>query len=86
MWRFSLPIWLFSLIQPGVKIEEVPDGKLLDLKERLSRFNPEEAYITIIMPIYNEEENLIATLDSISRFKTNRSVELLLINNNSSDN
>jgi glycosyltransferase involved in cell wall biosynthesis len=38
------------------------------------------------MPVYNEEENLIATLDSISRFKTNRSVELLLINNNSSDN
>jgi cellulose synthase/poly-beta-1,6-N-acetylglucosamine synthase-like glycosyltransferase len=42
--------------------------------------------VNIIMPIYNEEENLIATLDSISRFKTNRSVELLLINNNSSDN
>lgn len=85
MWRFKLPEWLFEIIQPGVKLDDLSPDSLKSLRERLQRFNREEAEITIMMPVYNEEENLLSTLDSLSRQVTGRAIELLLINNNSTD-
>src|SRR5258708_4628917 len=38
------------------------------------------------MPAYNEEENIVPTLASLCNNKTSRSVEIIVVNNNSKDN
>ena len=42
--------------------------------------------VSIVMPAYNEEKNILPTLQSIAANKTARSVEIIVVNNNSKDN
>jgi len=41
--------------------------------------------ISIVMPAYNEEENIVPTLASLCNNNTSRSVEIIVVNNNSKD-
>lgn len=51
--------------------------------QNLVKGDPE---ISIVMPAYNEEENIIPTLASLCNNITHRSVEIIVVNNNSTDN
>lgn len=42
--------------------------------------------ISIVMPAYNEEENIVPTLASLCNNNTGRIVEIIVVNNNSKDN
>jgi len=48
----------------------------------LAKGNPE---ISIVMPAYNEEENIAPTLASLCNNITSRPVEIIVVNNNSTD-
>ncbi|MCZ4223001.1 glycosyltransferase family 2 protein [Pedobacter rhodius] len=42
--------------------------------------------ISIVIPAYNEEENILKTLYSLSETSTPHSIEIIVVNNNSKDN
>ncbi|WP_423146913.1 glycosyltransferase family 2 protein [Rubrolithibacter danxiaensis] len=42
--------------------------------------------VSVVMPAYNEEENIVQTLASLCHNQTSRSVEIIVVNNNSKDN
>jgi glycosyltransferase involved in cell wall biosynthesis len=42
--------------------------------------------VSIVMPAYNEEENIVPTLSSLCHNVTQWSVEIIVVNNNSKDN
>jgi len=42
--------------------------------------------VSVIMPAYNEETSILKTLSSLSQSITHRSVEVIVVNNNSKDN
>lgn len=42
--------------------------------------------VSIVMPAYNEEENIVQTLASLCNNETSRAVEIIVVNNNSKDN
>jgi glycosyltransferase involved in cell wall biosynthesis len=44
-----------------------------------------EPYVTVSIPAYNEEENILRTLASLSKLKSKHSVEILVVDNNSKD-
>lgn len=44
-----------------------------------------ESEVSIIIPAYNEELNIVPTLASLCRNKTSRSVEIIVVDNNSKD-
>ncbi len=44
-----------------------------------------EPEISVVMPAYNETECIVPTLTSLCQNKTSRSVEIIVVNNNSSD-
>jgi len=44
-----------------------------------------EPEVSIVMPAYNEEENIVQTLASLCNNETPRSVEIIVVNNNSKD-
>ena len=45
----------------------------------------DEPEVSIIMPAYNEELNIVPTLASLCQNKTGRSVEIIVVDNNSKD-
>ncbi len=44
-----------------------------------------EPEVSVVMPAYNEEENIVQTLSSLCHNNTGRAVEILVVNNNSAD-
>ena len=51
--------------------------------QRLLKGRPE---VSVVMPAYNEEASILKTLSCLSKSVTNRSVEVIVVNNNSKDN
>jgi len=51
--------------------------------KKLLRGHPE---VSIVIPAYNEEKNIATTLASLCQNKTDRSIEIIVVDNNSTDN
>ena len=65
--------------------ESVSSGQLKELRSRLAQYTVDKPEISIVIPAYNEEANLLHTLSSLADQKLSHSAELLVVNNNSSD-
>ena len=52
--------------------------------QRLLKGSPPE--VSVVMPAYNEEASILKALFCLSKSVTNRSVEVIVVNNNSKDN
>jgi len=53
--------------------------------ENFKKLHSETPDISIIIPAYNEEENILKTLYSLSQTTTRHSIEVIVVNNNSKD-
>ncbi len=54
--------------------------------QKLLKDNEGPIDVTIIIPAYNEEKNILEVLYSLTQNQTSKSVEIIVIDNNSSDN
>ncbi|RZL50324.1 MAG: glycosyltransferase family 2 protein [Pedobacter sp.] len=54
-------------------------------KEGYSLLHKGEPEISVVMPAYNETDSIVQTLASLCNNKTNRKVEIIIVNNNSKD-
>lgn len=55
------------------------------VKERYQQLSKGEPIVSIVMPAYNEEANILQTLLSLSNNETQWPVEIIVVNNNSKD-
>ena len=55
------------------------------IQKALQGFNAAAPDISIIIPAYNEEDNILKTLSSLSAAVTEKTFEVIVVNNNSSD-
>lgn len=55
------------------------------LKTKILGFQHETPDVTVIIPAYNEEDSILRTLSSISETITSLKIEILVVNNNSTD-
>ncbi len=77
----SIPGFIREQNQPNAALEM----KMTEIRagfERLLKGNPE---VSVVIPAYNEEDSILKTLSCLSRSTTNRSVEVIVVNNNSKD-
>lgn len=83
--RFSVPSWVREN-QLRYEPESASGRAQIDaIRERLRRFSDPDPEVSIVIPAYNEEKDLLSTLSTLSRQETTRRVELLVVNNNSRD-
>ena len=78
----SIPAYIQQCWQNNLSEEE----KIQQIKgayKNLYNGNPE---VSIVIPAYNEEKNILQTLMSLSNNDTKYSVEIIVVNNNSKDN
>lgn len=86
MWHGNnLPSWINHIIPFGKRLSALSEQELAELCQRLKRFNPTNPEISVVIPVFNEESNLLATLDSLSRCQSDKAIELVLVDNNSTD-
>ena len=83
---FKLPDWLDQHLFTGKDFKDIGESELEELRSRLSKFNHENPEVSIVIPAWNEENNIYRTLSSLASNITDKNVELLVINNNSTDN
>lgn len=84
MTNFTLPNWLTGHLA-SYDPHNIPAKRLEELRARLSQFQVDKPEISIVIPAYNEEANLLKTLSSLADQTLSHPTELLVVNNNSSD-
>ncbi len=82
---FALPEWIKPHLYLNKKFDDLSQGELDDLKKRISRFREETPEVSVVIPAWNEENNIYRALSSLSASHTKYKVELVVINNNSTD-
>jgi len=82
---FKLPNWVKPHLYEGKKFWELTEDEKNDIKNRLSKFKNPNPLISIVIPAWNEEENIFKALSSLASNDTDLNAEIIVINNNSTD-
>ncbi len=82
---FKLPLWLSPHMYEGRGFIGLSNTELSDLKARIKLFSSEEPQVSIVIPAWNEENNIFRAVSSIVANHTSFKAEIVVINNNSTD-
>jgi glycosyltransferase involved in cell wall biosynthesis len=85
MKNLSLPFWAREILKKSLLLQNYSDTEIQELKQKLFRFQNSRPLISVVIPAWNEEESILHTLISLANTNTNYPVELLIIDNNSTD-
>jgi len=85
MINLTLPSWVKEHWINYASLDEISPEFMENLKNDLAKFKTENPVVSIVIPAYNEEKDLIKTLSSFSKMITHFPTELIIANNNSSD-
>lgn len=83
---FTLPSWIKPHLYTNKNFSDLSKEELRDLQLRISKFKHPEPDISVVIPAWNEENNIFRSLSSLAANKTPYKVEIVVINNNSTDN
>jgi glycosyltransferase involved in cell wall biosynthesis len=79
------PNWLEKYNQHYESIDCVPSDVYDTINKKLDALSSESPEISIVIAAWNEELNLLSSIDSIANNKTNIPLEIIVVNNNSTD-
>lgn len=82
---FTLPPWVRKHQFLNKKFSDLEAAELADLKSRLSQFQPSNPEISIVIPAWNEGDQIFRTLSSLADMAIDKATEIIVINNNSTD-
>jgi len=80
------PIAIPANIQAYNQPNEVLQAALPAIRSRFQQLLHGTPEVSVVMPAYNEEASILKTLYCLSQSMTKRSVEVIVVNNNSKDN
>ena len=85
MFDFSSPQWVTRILQKPLRIQEYTSDEILQLQKKLSLFTHPEPVVSVVIPAWNEEEGILHTLLSLANTNTKYPVQLIVVDNNSTD-
>jgi glycosyltransferase involved in cell wall biosynthesis len=85
MYFYKNPAWIDSRLLRVTKLEDLPESIFYEINKNLGGLLREDPLVSIVIPAYNEQVNIVRTIHSLSRNKTNFGVEIIVVNNNSTD-
>ena len=83
MRSFGIPSYIRHLTDAARHTNETRTAFIQQRYKELLKGPPE---VSVIIPAYNEEKDILQTLYSLAANRTSRSVEIIVVNNNSKDN
>jgi cellulose synthase/poly-beta-1,6-N-acetylglucosamine synthase-like glycosyltransferase len=81
MRSFSIPPHILKHWQ----LNPADASNIAPVRARITALKKNEPEVSIVIPAYNEEESILQTLSSLSDSTTKRSVEIIVVDNNSKD-
>lgn len=82
---FSLPRWVKQHMYVNKTFDLLAAQELETLRSRLAAFSSEKPDVSVVIPAWNEENNIFRTLSSLAANITTLRVEIIVVNNNSTD-
>lgn len=82
---FDIPAWVKPHLYTGQNFDGLTATDIADLKHRLTGFAHTTPDVSIVIPAWNEQDNIYRALSSLAANKTNYKAEIVVINNNSTD-
>ncbi|HEU5148410.1 MAG TPA: glycosyltransferase family 2 protein [Chryseosolibacter sp.] len=79
------PSWIDSRLLQEKTLEEIPESFFEEVKKGLGALESNNPIVSVVIPAFNEEASLLKTLWSLSKNKTTYPVEIIVVNNNSTD-
>ncbi|WP_461452304.1 glycosyltransferase family 2 protein [Mucilaginibacter sp.] len=79
------PLKIPSYINSYLKLDYTSTDVLTNISKAYSNLLKGTPDVSIVMPAYNEQTNIVQTLASLCNNITSRSVEIIVVNNNSKD-
>lgn len=85
MYFFKNPGWIDKRMLSANRLEDLPQSIFDEINIRLSDLQSDNPVVSVVIPAYNEELNVLRTIHSLSYSKTKFPVEIIVVNNNSTD-
>ncbi len=82
---FKNPKWINKDLYQIEDYDLIPQDLYNKINQNLRKNISKNPEVSIVIPAWNEELNIIRCIDSLSKLKTSVSFEIIVINNNSSD-
>jgi len=76
-----IPPFIHDQNQPNAALEM----RIAEIRTGLENLLKGEPEVSVVIPAYNEEDSILKTLSCLSLSNTGRSVEVIVVNNNSKD-
>jgi cellulose synthase/poly-beta-1,6-N-acetylglucosamine synthase-like glycosyltransferase len=86
MYLFNNPTWLDQFKFGYSRIEEVPFSVFKNINQHLDKIQSDKPLVSIIISAWNEEINILTCVASLAQMETKIPIEIIVVNNNSSDN
>jgi glycosyltransferase involved in cell wall biosynthesis len=81
----NLPLWISPHLFANKKYTDLTSEDIAALKKRISKFKDANPVVSVILPAWNEENNIFRAISSLASSNTMLAVEIVVINNNSTD-
>jgi glycosyltransferase involved in cell wall biosynthesis len=85
MFFYKNPTWIDKRLLAAGRLEDLPESIYYEINKNLGTIQSEDPLISVVIPAYNEELNIVRTIHSLSQSKTTLGIEIIVVNNNSTD-
>lgn len=85
MTLFQSPEWVRQFNHSFLSIDDIPSDVFSSINERLDKIQSSAPVVSIVIGAWNEEKNILNCIDSLSRTKTDIPLEIIVVNNKSTD-
>jgi glycosyltransferase involved in cell wall biosynthesis len=83
---FIVPSWIRKTLDRFPEGADLRPEQALNIRLKLEEFTPDRPVVSVVIPVWNEGAHLARTLYTLSRLKPSVPTEIIVVNNNSTDN
>jgi glycosyltransferase involved in cell wall biosynthesis len=81
----KIPLWVNKYKYDYKSVSDIPAERFEEINKKLEKLRKGEPEVSIVIGAWNEEVNIFKNISSLADMKTKYSVEIIVINNNSTD-
>jgi len=82
---FTNPAWIKEFEYPYKNLSQVPQQVFDNINIQLDKIQSDAPLVSIVITAWNEEVDILRTVGSLSKTKTSVPIEIIVVNNNSTD-
>lgn len=83
---FTVPAWVKQHRNDFRTFTGIPESKFEEVNQRLAKNKAAKPVVSIVIPAWNEEVNIFNCISSLSALETTIPYEIIIVDNNSTDN